>query len=72
MEARGLAPVYAPRGTLIAFATSPGQTASDGRGRNGAYTAALLQHLTTPNCSIETMFKRVRNTLSAAIAVACR
>ena len=36
MESRGLAPVYAPRGTLIAFATSPGQTASDGRGRNGA------------------------------------
>lgn len=66
MEARGLAPVYAPRGTLIAFATSPGQTASDGEGRNGAYTAALLQHLTTPDCSIETMFKRVRNTLSAA------
>jgi uncharacterized caspase-like protein len=66
MESRGLAPVYAPRGTLIAFATSPGQTASDGRGRNGAYTAALLQHMTTPDCSIETMFKRVRNTLSAA------
>jgi len=58
--------VYAPRGTLIAYATSPGQTASNGRGRNGAYTAALLQHLATPNCSIETMFKRVRNTLSAA------
>jgi hypothetical protein len=66
MEARGLAPVYAPRGTLIAFATSPGQTASDGKGRNGAYTDALLQHLNTPDCSIETMFKRVRNTLSAA------
>ena len=63
---RGLAPVYAPRGTLIAYATSPGQTASDGAGRNGDYTAALLQHLTTPDCSIETMFKRVRNTLSAA------
>jgi hypothetical protein len=63
---RGLAPVYAPRGTLIAYATSPGQTASDGRGRNGAYTAALLQHLATPDCSIETMFKRVRNTLSAS------
>jgi len=63
---RGLAPVYAPRGTLIAYATSPGQTASDGAGRNGDYTAALLQHLATPDCSIETMFKRVRNTLSAA------
>lgn len=66
IESRGLAAVYAPRGTLIAYATSPGQTASDGRGRNGAYTAALLKHLSTPDCSIETMFKRVRNTLSAA------
>ncbi|MCW5260888.1 caspase family protein [Verminephrobacter eiseniae] len=66
MEARGLAPVYAPRGTLIAFATSPGQTASDGEGRNGAYTSALLQHLATPDCSIEKMFKCVRNTLSVA------
>jgi hypothetical protein len=63
---RGLAPVYAPRGTLIAYATSPGQYASDGSGRNGAYTQALLQHLRTPDCSIENMFKRVRNTLSAA------
>jgi uncharacterized caspase-like protein len=63
---RGLAPVYAPKGTLIAYATSPGQVANDGRGRNGAYTAALLQHIATPDCSIESMFKRVRNTLSAA------
>jgi hypothetical protein len=42
--------------------------ASDGAGRNGAYTAALLQHISTPDCSIENMFKRVRNTLSAATA----
>ncbi len=66
MDSRGLAPVYAPRGTLIAYATSPGQLASDGKGRNGAYTAALLEHINTPDCSIEAMFKRVRNTLSAA------
>jgi hypothetical protein len=66
IAALGLAPVYAPRGTLIAFATSPGQNASDGAGRNGAYTAALLQHLATPDCSIENMFKRVRNSLSAS------
>jgi len=66
MSTRGLAPVYAPRGTLVAYATSPGQIADDGRGRNGAYTAALLQHLATPDCSIESMFKRVRNTLSTA------
>lgn len=66
MSSRGLAPVYAPRGTMVAYATSPGQIASDGRGRNGAYTAALLEHLATPDCSIEGMFKRVRNTLSTA------
>ena len=63
---RGLAPVYAPKGTIIAYATSPGQFASDGTGRNGAYTAALLKHINTPDCSLESMFKRVRNTLSAA------
>lgn len=66
ISVRGLAPVYAPRGTLIAYATSPGQVASDGSGRNGAYTSALLQHIATPDCAIENMFKRVRNTLSAA------
>jgi hypothetical protein len=66
IKTRGLAPVYAPKGTIVAYATSPGQTASDGSGRNGAYTAALLQHLDTPDCSIEGMFKRVRNSLSTA------
>ena len=63
---RGLAPVYAPKGTIIAYATSPGQVASDGSGRNGAYTSALLKHIDTPDVSLESMFKRVRNTLSAA------
>ncbi|MBF0246594.1 MAG: caspase family protein [Alphaproteobacteria bacterium] len=63
---RGLASVYAPKGTIIGFATSPGEVASDGAGRNGTYTEALLQHIDTPDCSIETMFKRVRNTVAAA------
>jgi hypothetical protein len=62
---RGLAPVYAPRGTIIGFATSPGQLASDGEGRNGTYTNALLQHIDAQDCPIETMFKRVRNTVAA-------
>jgi hypothetical protein len=63
---RGLAPVYAPRGTLVAFATSPGQFASDGNGRNGLYTEALLKHIEEPDLPVEAMFKRVRNTLGAA------
>jgi hypothetical protein len=66
--ARGLASVYAPKGTIIGFSTSPGQFASDGVGGNGAYTAALLQHIDAPDCDIETMFKRVRNTLAADTA----
>jgi uncharacterized caspase-like protein len=60
-----LAPVYAPKGTLVAFSTSPGQVALDGSGRNGYYTQALLQHIATPNLLIETMFKRVRSTLES-------
>lgn len=62
---RGLASVYAPKGTIIGFATSPGEVAEDGTGRNGTYTGALLQHIDAPDCSIETMFKRVRNTVAA-------
>ncbi|KXV76631.1 peptidase C14 [Acetobacter cerevisiae] len=62
---RGLASVYAPKGTIIGFATSPGELASDGKGRNGTYTAALLQHIDEPDCTIETMFKQVRNTVAA-------
>ncbi|WP_372703638.1 caspase family protein, partial [Klebsiella pneumoniae] len=33
---KGLAPLFAPKGTIIAYATSPGEVASDGRGRNGS------------------------------------
>jgi hypothetical protein len=62
---RGLASVYAPKGTIIGFATSPGEVALDGRGRNGTYTEALLQHIDEPDLTIETMFKRVRNTVAA-------
>lgn len=59
------APVYAPKGSFIAFGTSPGQRASDaGIGDNGAFTSAILSHIETPGIRIEDMFKRVRNTLS--------
>ncbi len=61
---RGLAPIYAPKGTIIAYATSPGEVASDGKNRNGAYTEAMLRHISTPDITIEEMFKRVRNSLA--------
>ncbi len=60
---KGLAFMNAPAGSLIAYATSPGNTASDGAGTNGLYTSALLRHLDTPGITIEQMFKRVRTTV---------
>ena len=58
---RGLALVTAPSGTLIAYATAPGNTAADGKGRpNSPYTTNLLQHIRTPGLKIEDFFKRVR------------
>lgn len=48
------------RGTLIAYATEPGRTASDGPGqRNSPYTTALASLLPTPGWTAETLFKRV-------------
>jgi len=61
----GLAPIYAPLGTIIAFATSPGELASDGAGENGAFTSALLQHIRQQDVKIEELFKQTRNTLYA-------
>jgi hypothetical protein len=63
--AGGLAPVTAPRGTLIAFSTSPGEVSHNGLGSHGRYTEALLQHIDAV-CPVETMFKRVRATLIAS------
>lgn len=57
---KGLAFMNAPSGSLIAYATSPGNTASDGQGQNGLYTEQLLRHIKTPNMSIEEIFKKVR------------
>lgn len=57
---QGLAQVNAPAGTFIAYATAPGQTASDGKGQNGLYTQELLANLRAPGLAIEEVFKRVR------------
>jgi hypothetical protein len=60
----GLAFMDAPSGSLIAYATAPGRTASDGYGRNGLYTSALLKYLQEPNLTLEEMFKKVRESVS--------
>jgi hypothetical protein len=64
MEGSGLAFMNAPTGSLIAYSTSPGRTASDGAGSNGLYTSALLENLKTPGITILQMFQNVRRTVS--------
>ena len=56
----GLAPVEA-HGTLIAFATGAGQTASDNAsGVNGLFTQELLRELRQPNVTARGLFYGVR------------
>ena len=60
----GLAqPSSTPKGSFIAFSTSPNTVAQDGYGRNSPYTAKLKEALLIPNIPIETTFKRVRNAM---------
>jgi parallel beta-helix repeat protein len=59
---RGLANVTAQtKGTLIAFATSPGDVALDGEGANSPYSKALAAAFTMPGVPIEKMFRNVRD-----------
>ena len=58
---RGLAaPTTGEGQLLISFATSPGEVALDGEGKNSPFTAALLEHMETPGLEIELMLKRVK------------
>lgn len=56
---QGLAPLDAPTGTYIAFATAPGRTAADGTGSHGLYTEQLLKAMHAPGLKIEDTFKAV-------------
>ncbi len=60
LSGKGLASLTAPSGTIIAFATAPGSTASDGYGKNGLYTQELLKAIAKPDRVIEDVFKEVR------------
>ncbi len=57
---RGLARMDAPRGTLVAYATSPGNVAADGEGDNSPYSEALARAMVEPGVQVEEMFRKVR------------
>ncbi|GEM_PF-4319358 len=55
----GLAEMPKANGSVIAYATAPGETAKDGSGRNSPYTKQFLQWMQKPNLPIELMLKEV-------------
>lgn len=58
---RGLAPLDAPKGTMIAYSTAPGSESVDGVGsRNSPYTEALAHTLKEPGLTAEEVFRKVR------------
>ena len=59
-QQRGLSQFDAPRSSLLAYATAPGNVAADGDGANGLYTEHLVRELAVPEAKIEDVFKRVR------------
>jgi len=58
--ARMIAP-QSPKGSLIAFSTSPNAAAEDGTGRNGTYTKHLLSMIKAQGLTIQEMFNQVRD-----------
>ena len=58
---RGLAQVDTGVGTLIAFATQPGNVALDGDGRNSPFTSALLTIMERPGLPLSEVMISVRN-----------
>ena len=63
---RGLGRVDAGSGTLIAYATQPGNVAADGTGRNSPFTAALLRHIAVPGRSVNDLLTAVTGDVAAA------
>ena len=62
---RGLARMDSPKGSLIAYATAPGDVAADGEGRNGVFTKHLLEQMQKPGVQVEQVFKQVTQAVHA-------
>lgn len=57
---RGLAREETGIGTMIAFATQPGNVALDGEGKHSPFTEALVKHIETPGLDIANLMRKVR------------
>jgi len=58
---RGLAPIHAAKGMIIAYSTAPGDVASDGpAGGNSPFMKHLMSQMLIPGLPVEQVFKKVR------------
>jgi Caspase domain len=62
----GLAQMRAPEGTLISFATQPGNVAQDGADGNSPYTKALVEVMRKPGLDVLKTFNEVGLAVGAA------
>ncbi len=62
----GLAQMQAPEGTLISFATQPGNVAQDGTGGDSPFSKALAQTMRKPGLDIFRAFNEVGLLVSRA------
>ena len=60
-KGNGLAKMQAPMGSLIAFATTAGNTAPDGDGENSIYCSALWNNMFKERVSLDQFFRNVRS-----------
>ena len=60
---RGLGRVESSSGTLIVYATQPGNVADDGEGRNSPFTKALLEYIATPRVSANDVLTAVADSV---------
>jgi len=67
---RGLAVVATPKSvnSMIAYATSPGDTAADGSGRNGIFSGAFLAQIRQPGLELGVLMRNVKADVAAATA----
>jgi hypothetical protein len=63
---RGLAQIQAPEGTLISYATQPGNVALDGSDGNSPYTNALARTMHRPGLDVFQTFNEVGLTVKRA------
>lgn len=60
-EGRGLAKIPPPTGSLIAFSTESGSTASDGIDTNSVYCKSLYKNILKEDISLDQVFRNVRS-----------